>query len=99
MAKLFARSDSISGTVGATTFTVAQMAAHTHNLNNVAILTSGTPVQHGSGQTSRHVNYGYNATTDTAGGSQSHNHSLSGTSRNASNLPPYYAISFIMRIA
>ena len=39
-------------------------------------------------------------TTDATGGSQPHTHSLSGAkSDSASNLPPYYALSYIMRIA
>lgn len=39
-------------------------------------------------------------TTDATGGSQAHTHSLSGAeSGSASNLPPYYALSYIMRCA
>ena len=34
-----------------------------------------------------------------SGGSQPHTHSLSGASGEASSLPPYYALSYIMRIA
>ena len=38
--------------------------------------------------------------TDATGSSQAHTHSLSGAkSGSASNLPPYYALSYIMRIA
>ena len=36
-------------------------------------------------------------TTLLAGGSQPHTHSLSGASGEASSLPLYYALSFIMR--
>ena len=36
--------------------------------------------------------------TESAGGSQSHTHGLSGTSNNASSLPLFYALSFIMRL-
>ena len=38
--------------------------------------------------------------TDATGSSQAHTHSLSGAeSGSASNLPPYYALSYIMRCA
>ena len=37
--------------------------------------------------------------TDSAGGSQSHTHGLSGTSNNATSLPLFYALSFIMRLS
>ena len=47
--------------------------------------------------------YAENGDTDTttllAGGSQPHTHSLSGASGEASSLPPYYALSYIMRTA
>ena len=33
------------------------------------------------------------------GGSQSHTHGLSGTSDNASSLPPFYALTYIMRLS
>ena len=43
---------------------------------------------------------GNTATTFATGGSQAHTHSLSeAKSGSASNLPPYYALSYIMRIA
>ena len=47
--------------------------------------------------------YAENGDTDTttllAGGSQPHTHSLSGASGEASSLPPYYVLSYIMHIA
>lgn len=38
-------------------------------------------------------------TTDATGSSQAHSHALEGTLDDASNLPPYYVLSFIMRTA
>ena len=35
--------------------------------------------------------------TDATGGSQAHTHALEGASDEVSNIPPYYALSFIMR--
>lgn len=40
---------------------------------------------------------GNNASSDFTGGSQSHTHSLSGSSKEANSLPPYYALAYIMR--
>ena len=39
------------------------------------------------------------AATQSSGGSQPHTHTLSGASGAADSLPPYYALSYIMRIA
>ena len=84
----------LSGTVGATTLTVGQMPIHKHPLM------SFTRVGYGSG-----INRPFDGNGDTLafcgdeGGSQPHTHTLSGASGEASNLPPYYALSFIMRIA
>ena len=86
----------ISGTVGETTLTVTQMPSHTHGYRKVTAW------------------YGWNGKndgddckppsdgqpTDPTGGSQPHTHTLSGTkSTSASSFPPYYALSYIMRIA
>ena len=37
--------------------------------------------------------------TKSTGGSQPHTHALDGASEEASTLPPYYALTLIMRIA
>ena len=37
--------------------------------------------------------------TESVGGSQSHTHDLSGTSNNASSLPPFYTLAWVMRCA
>ena len=84
-------SHSISGTVGSTTLSVAQMPSHTHTFNKG---TYGDIAEaKGSANSGKQ-------TTDATGGSQAHTHSLSGAkSGSASNLPPYYALSYIMRCA
>ena len=82
---------SVSGTVGSTTLSVAQMPSHTHTFDKG---TYGNIAEaKGSANSGKQ-------TTDATGGSQAHTHSLSGAkSGSASNLPPYYALSYIMRIA
>ncbi len=87
-------SHSLSGTVGETTLTEAQIAKHRHsmsmgdgnNFTNIRVQARDNPQR------------GTNYTGDT-GGSQPHTHTLSGASSSANSLPPYYALSFIMRIA
>ena len=80
---------SISGTVGDTTLTVAQMPSHTHTFG---IGTYGSSAE-AKGNTSS------KQTTDATGGSQPHSHTLSGASEEASSLPPYYTLAYIMRCA
>ncbi len=82
-------SHSISGTVGDTTLTVAQMPSHTHTFG---IGTYGSSAE-AKGNTSS------KQTTDATGGSQPHSHTLSGASEEASSLPPYYTLAYIMRCA
>lgn len=88
-------SHSLSGTVGATTLTVEQLASHTHGYRKVTSW------------------YGWNGTNDgddckppqdgqptgATGRSQPHTHTLEGASGEAKILPPYYALSFVMRCA
>ena len=84
----------MSGTVDETTLTVEQLASHEH-LANLLVPVSGQGLQGTtSAQTGNAATY-----TEPTGGSQPHTHTLSGASGEASNLPPYYALSFIMRIA
>lgn len=85
-------SHSLSGTVGSTTLTVEQLATHSHATSLGA---------------SKHINWGNNGaipylepgslSTGSIGGSQSHTHTLDGASGEANGLPPYYALSYIMR--
>ena len=80
----------LSGTVGATTLSVAQMPSHTHTFNKG---TYGDIAEaKGSANSGKQ-------TADATGGSQPHSHTLEGTLDDASNLPPYYVLSFIMRTA
>lgn len=87
-------SHSLSGTVDATTLTVEQMASHEHEYN-------GSPgYQYRNGSTDADAaSKPRSQITGTTGGSQPHTHTLSGASGEASNLPPYYALSFIIHIA
>ena len=79
---------SLSGTVEATTLTVEQMPSHTHKFSKG---TYGSNAEATGNSSSKQ-------TTDATGGSQSHTHGLSSASSEAaSSLPPYYALSYIMR--
>lgn len=94
-------SHSISGTVGETTLTEAQLASHKHS-------------SQGYHKTAYHsTSYTRSMSTTfieedpidtdncilTTGGSRPHTHALSGTSGEAQSLPPYYALALIMRCA
>ena len=84
---------SLSGTVGATTLSVAQLASHTH------VAPTGKEQTNSIKGSDLNV-VRLNGKTEATGGSQSHTHSLSGVqSGAASTLPPYYALALIMRIA
>lgn len=82
-----------SGTVGATTLSVEQLASHKH------------PFQTGSnemrsGAEATQGDYAWMGYTRATGGSQAHVHSLADMiSNSASNLSPYYTLAFIMRCA
>lgn len=86
---------SLSGTVGATTLTVKQLASHLHPVpaNSINYITSG------NGQVYYVLLRGSGVNTSSTGDSQSHTHTLSGASGAADSLPPYYALALIMRIA
>ena len=85
----------LSGTVGETTLTEAQLASHRHPVpaNSKNYITAGT------GQTYYILLPGSGVNTSPTGGSQPHTHTLSGASGAADSLPPYYALALIMRIA
>ena len=95
-------SHSFSGNVGATTLTVAQMPNHGHALKVSAnIIGNGSEsglVGYPSGVAVSDVIRAVSSATGTlTGGGGSHTHSLSTVSTsNASNLPPYYALAYIM---
>lgn len=83
---------SLSGTVGSTTLTVEQLASHEH-LANLLVPVSGQGLQGTtSAQTGNAATY-----TEPTGGSQPHTHTLDGASGEANGLPPYYALTYIMR--
>lgn len=87
-------SHSLSGTVGETTLSEAQMASHYHLCGGVQNVPSGNAFS-----SLAHYPGGFNAKSSAVGGSQAHTHDLAGASGDASSLPPYYVLSFIMRCA
>ena len=87
-------SHSLSGTVGATTITGEQLAIHHHPMMSFARVNYTNGDRSPFDATGDTLNYcGY------AGGSQPHTHAWTGASGEANGLPPYYALSFIMRCA
>lgn len=90
---------SISGNVGDTTLSTTQMPSHTHSFKYFTGYTSASSeykyvssIGEGRGGTT--------VTTTTAGNSLSHTHSLSNTSTTEEALlPPYYSLSYIIRIS
>lgn len=87
-------SHGLSGTVEGTTLTVEQIASHKHTLGVPAATGGGA-----GGYFYMRDGAGYYPSTQNTGGSQPHTHALGGASGDASSLPPYYALSFIMRCA
>lgn len=80
----------LSGTVGSTTLTVEQLASHGHGIN--------IPTEYnGEGTRYRQWVNTKSGNTSATGGSQPHTHDLTGASGEANGLPPYYALSFIIR--
>ena len=87
---------SISGTVGATTLTVEQLAGHTHTFG---VSGSGTGTSNSWVPASATSGAGSYPETSQTGGSQSHTHSLSGANSGAaSSLPPYYSGHYVIRV-
>ena len=82
----------LSGTVGETTLTVEQLASHRHTVRGTGNVSGGF----GGGGSGI---WEATATTSSVGDSQPHTHTLDGASGEASSLPPYYALSYIMRTA
>ena len=83
----------LSGTVGATTLSVEQMPSHVHSGVDRS---GGTDTHHTAEGAGHYTSY---SNTDAAGGSQPHTHTLDGSSGEATSLPPYYALAYIMRTA
>ena len=92
-------SHSLTGTVGETTLSVEQIAGHAHasygSRYGQNASSPGSQFASDSGDRSN----GGTQYTKTAGGSLPHTHDLTGASGDASSLPPYYVLSFIMRCA
>ena len=85
-------SHSLSGTVRATTLTKEQMPSHTHSYTRYSS-------KGGEGRSYEQWYADSTQNTGATGGSQPHTHDLTGASGDASSLPPYYVLSFIMRCA
>ena len=85
---------SLPDTVGDTTLTIEQVATHNHPTS----LGSSNQINWGNNSALPYLSPG-SAPTGDAGGSQSHTHSLSGASGEASSFPPYYVLAYIMRFA
>lgn len=93
-------SHEFSGNVWDTTLTETQIPAHKHSPDNVNNFVCGA----GNGEAQINASpenrsYTLRGYTSMTGGSQSHTHGLLGVTAKASTLPPYYALSYIMRIA
>ena len=92
-------SHSLTGTVGDTTLSVEQIAGHTHasygSRYGQNASSPGSQFASDSGDRSN----GGTQYTKATGGSLPHTHDLTGESGEALSLPPYYALSFIMRCA
>ncbi|WP_300907622.1 hypothetical protein [uncultured Desulfovibrio sp.] len=91
---------SLSGTVGATTLSVGQVASHQHVASGYSPTSQAWDLRPGGilafwnkAETPRSV------TTSSAGASNTHTHSLTAPTQPASNMPPYYALAYIMRCA
>lgn len=83
---------SFSGSVGATTISIAQMPSHNHPGRTIFTVQCGQ-------ETAEPYEGNWNGSCiGYTGGSQSHTHSLSASNTAASSLPPYYSLSYIMRI-
>lgn len=80
--------------MGATTLTVAQLAAHGHTAATHSGDNSGGPYFDGAGNAPIAT-----GSTNNTGSSQPHTHSLAASTGPANNLPPYYSLAYIMRVA
>lgn len=91
---------SLTGTVGDTTLSTSQMPSHKHSTQGYWRISSGSGTVHclpESLNTGDPVNP--NSAILPTGGSQPHTHTLDGESGEASSLPPYYVLSYVMRCA
>lgn len=85
----------LSGTVGATTLTEAQLASHSHTTS--AQINDHLAASHNRLPYMLWTNYSGSAfSTQATGASTAHTHSLSGTINSASNLSPFYALAYVV---
>ena len=83
--------------MGAHTLTVAQTPAHNHTFTSSK---GDKDYNNGGSNTWWGWNSDRTTTTTTVGSTQSHTHNFSKTSTTTETLlPPYYALSYIMRIS
>lgn len=86
---------SVSGTVGATTLDWNMLTAHWHDDYFAEV---NAPNGAGGAVKNSNINATQNWSTQTAGNSWPHTHSLAASTGNGSSMPPYYALAFIMRL-
>jgi microcystin-dependent protein len=98
-----------AGTVGDTTLTTAQIPSHNHTSpnNTSGSFTAGYGLTRTGGFLDRVYVSGSETITSSTGSGGSHNHAFTGTSQShnhtftgtsQANLPPYYALAYIMRV-
>lgn len=82
--------------MGETTLTTEQLASHIHEVGMYA----HGPAGGGNTYITGYPGWTTNTETSEVGGSQAHTHDLSNASSSqSSNLPMYYALSYIMRVS
>ena len=98
---LISRYDLVSGTVGASTLSESQLASHEHRMYYVDISgqLTGQNINDAAAAWEKHNGFD-GVVTSSCGSSNAHTHPLSTvTSNNVSNLPPFCAYAYIMRVA
>lgn len=91
-------SHSCSGSVGPTTLSTSQMPSHNHSVPIPISWSSNSPYPRDGGRYSVSSNAS-SSSSSYAGGYSSHTHSMTSVSINSqSNMPPYYALTYVMRI-
>ena len=90
---------SLSGTVGSTTLVVSQIPSHQHTQDTEGIGRYYGSVQAQKAWSADGRSSSNNFAVAATGGSQGHTHPFSGESDEANNLPPYYALALVMRVA
>lgn len=90
---------SVSGTVGETTLSVAQMASHSHTVRKATGYSDlQTPVCAGGNTPGGHPQYNDESALYASGNSWGHTHALAASTGKASTMPSYHALSYIMRV-